>query len=62
VFFHLTKNATERHLESVLALREAGIGTHLALSAQDFEPRVLEAVKRDNIRLDLRPGSAADLS
>jgi hypothetical protein len=52
VFFHLTKNATERHLEVVLALREAGIGTHLALSAQDFEPAVLLAVKRDNIRLD----------
>lgn len=52
VFFHLTKNATERHLEVVLAVREAGIGTHLALSAQDFEPRVLLAVKRDNIRLD----------
>ncbi len=52
VFFHLTKNATERHLEVVLALREAGIGTHLALSAQDFEPRVLQAVRRENIRLD----------
>ena len=52
VFFHLTKNATERHLDVVLALREAGIGTHLALSAQDFEPRVLTAVRRDNIRLD----------
>src|SRR5438132_6432072 len=52
VFFHLTKNATERHLEVVLALREAGIGTHLALSAQDFEPRVLQAVKRENIRLE----------
>ena len=52
VFFHLTKNATERHLEVVLALGEAGIGTHLALSAQDFEPAVLLAVKRDNIRLD----------
>jgi hypothetical protein len=52
VFFHLTKNATARHLEVVLALREAGIGTHLALSAQDFEPRVLLAVKRENIRLD----------
>ena len=52
VFFHLTKNATERHLEVVLALRGAGIGTHLALSAQDFEPRVLQAVRRENIRLD----------
>jgi hypothetical protein len=52
VFFHLTKNATERHLEVVLALRDAGIGTHLALSAQDFEPRVLLAVKRDNISLE----------
>jgi radical SAM superfamily enzyme YgiQ (UPF0313 family) len=52
VFFHLTKNATERHLGVVLALREAGIATHLALSAQDFEPRVLLAVKRDNIRLE----------
>lgn len=52
VFFHLTKNATERHLDVVLALREAGIGTHLALSAQDFEPRVLQAVRRENIRLD----------
>ncbi|HUJ26286.1 MAG TPA: radical SAM protein [Myxococcales bacterium] len=52
VFFHLTKNAQERHLSIVLALREAGIGTHLALSAQDFEERVLLAVKRDNIRLD----------
>ncbi len=52
VFFHLTKNATERHLDVVLALKEHGIATHLALSAQDFEPRVLLAVKRDNIRLD----------
>ena len=52
VFFHLTKNATERHLDVVTALREAGIGTHLALSAQDFEPRVLVAVKRENISLD----------
>jgi hypothetical protein len=52
VFFHLTKNATERHLEVVLALREAGIGTHLALSAQDFEPHVLHAVKRENIKLE----------
>lgn len=52
VFFHLTKNAQERHLAIVTALREAGIGTHLALSAQDFEERVLLAVKRDNIRLD----------
>lgn len=52
VFFHLTKNATERHLDVVLALAEAGIATHLALSAQDFEPRVLQAVKRDNIKLD----------
>src|SRR5205814_7166466 len=52
VFFHLLKNASERHLEVVATLREAGIGTHLALSAQDFEPSVLLAVKRDNIRLD----------
>jgi hypothetical protein len=52
VFFHLTKNATERHLDVVLALKQHGIATHLALSAQDFEPRVLLAVKRDNIRLD----------
>jgi hypothetical protein len=52
VFFHLTKNATERHLEVVMALREAGIATHLALSAQDFEPHVLAAVKRDNIKLE----------
>ena len=52
VFFHLTKNATERHLDVVFALKEAGIATHLALSAQDFDPRVLEAVKRENIRLD----------
>jgi radical SAM superfamily enzyme YgiQ (UPF0313 family) len=58
VFFHLVKNATERHLDVVFALREAGIATHLALSAQDFEPSVLVAVKRDNIllqrALDLR--------
>ena len=52
VFFHLVKNAGERHLELVFALKEAGVGTHLALSAQDFEPRVLLAVKRENIRLD----------
>ena len=52
VFFHLTKNATARHLELVSVLRNAGIGTHLALSAQDFEPRVLRAVRRDNISLD----------
>lgn len=52
VFFHLTKNATERHLALVTALKNSGVGTHLALSAQDFEPRVLAAVRRDNIRLD----------
>src|SRR5262249_24257113 len=52
VFFHLTKNATERHLAVVLALKDHGIATHLALPAQDCEPRVLLAVKRDNIRRD----------
>ena len=52
VFLHLTKNASERHLETVFALHEAGIGTTLALSSQDFDKQVLLAVKRDNIRQD----------
>ncbi len=52
VFLHLTKNASERHLETVFALHEAGIGTTLALSSQDFDQQVLLAVRRDNIRQD----------
>src|SRR5208283_646135 len=47
VFLHLTKNASERHLETVFALHETGIGTTLALSSQDFDHQVLLAVRRD---------------
>src|SRR6185295_17125857 len=38
VFFHLTKNATEKNLRTVEILREHGVGTQVALSMQDFEP------------------------
>ena len=48
--FHLTKNATERNLETVLLLREAGVGCQVALSEQDTDPHVLAAVRRENIR------------
>lgn len=50
VHFHLTKNATERNLGNVLALRRAGIATQVALSMQDIDTRVLRAIRRDNIR------------
>jgi radical SAM superfamily enzyme YgiQ (UPF0313 family) len=52
VYFHLTKNATEKNLATVEALRAAGIGTHVSLSMQDFDPTVLRAIERDNIRPD----------
>src|SRR5262249_53170474 len=50
VFFHLTKNATAKNLRTVEILREHGVGTQVALSMQDFEPEVLLAIRRDNIR------------
>ncbi len=50
VFFHLTKNATAKNLQTVEILREHGVGTQVALSMQDFDPAVLIAIKRDNIR------------
>src|SRR5207249_3335903 len=50
VFFHLTKNATERNLRTVEILREHHVDTTVALSMQDFEPDVLLAIRRDNIR------------
>ena len=50
VYFHLTKNATERNLATVETLRAAGIGTHVSLSMQDFDATVLRAIERDNIR------------
>jgi len=49
VYFHLTKNATEKNLATVEALTDAGIGTQVSLSMQDFAPEVLAAIKRDNI-------------
>lgn len=52
VYFHLTKNATERNLATVETLRAAGIGSHVSLSMQDFDPAVLRAIERDNIRPD----------
>ncbi len=50
VFFHLTKNATEKNLRTVEILREHGVGTQVALSMQDFDANVLRAIRRDNIR------------
>src|SRR5262249_20009306 len=52
VFFHLTKNATEKNLRTVEILREHGVGTQVALSMQDFDADVLVAIRRDNIRPD----------
>jgi radical SAM superfamily enzyme YgiQ (UPF0313 family) len=49
VFFHLTKNATEKNLRTIEILREHGVGTQVALSMQDFDPEVLLAIRRDNI-------------
>lgn len=56
-YFHLTKNATRANLATVLALRDAHIGTQVALSVQDFDPAVLAAVRRANIA----PASALEL-
>jgi len=50
VFFHLTKNATAKNLRTVEILRDHGVATQVALSMQDFDPDVLVAIKRDNIR------------
>lgn len=50
VFFHLTKNATARNLRTVEILRDHGVATQVALSMQDFDPDVLSAIRRDNIR------------
>ena len=50
VFFHLTKNATARNLKTVEILRAHGVATQVALSMQDFDPDVLVAIRRDNIR------------
>ena len=49
-YFHLTKNATQRNLETVVMLREAGIACQVAISEQDTDPSVLAAVRRENIR------------
>ena len=51
-YFHLTKNAHVRNLQTVQILREAGIRCQMALSMQDFEPKVLKAIKRSNIKLE----------
>ena len=48
-YFHLTKNATERNLDTARTLVDAGIGCQVALSMQDFDPAVLAAVRRSNI-------------
>jgi hypothetical protein len=50
VYFHLTKNATEKNLRTVEILREHGVATQVALSMQDFDAEVLVAIRRDNIR------------
>jgi len=50
VFFHLTKNATQKNLRTVEILREHGVATQVALSMQDFDADVLTAIRRDNIR------------
>ena len=50
-YFHLTKNAHARNLKTVETLQKAGIGCRMALSMQDFDPGVLRAIKRDNIKL-----------
>jgi len=50
--FHLTKNAHRRNLRTVEVLREAGVACRMALSMQDFDADVLEAIKRANIKLE----------
>jgi radical SAM superfamily enzyme YgiQ (UPF0313 family) len=52
-YFHLTKNATVRNLATVETLMRAEIGCHIAISMQSFEPKVLQAIERDNISLDV---------
>lgn len=51
-FFHLTKNATAKNLRTVELLREAGVGSQMALSMQAFDDGVLAAIKRSNIKLE----------
>src|SRR5690606_34403739 len=48
-YFHLTKNVETRNLITVETLLDAGIGCHVAVSMQSFEPDVLHAIERDNI-------------
>lgn len=49
VYFHLTKNAQARNLRTVEMLQDAGIGSQVSLSMQDFDLDVLHAIRRDNI-------------
>lgn len=51
-YFHLTKNANVRNLRTVERLQAAGIGCRMALSMQDFDPVVLTAIARSNIKLE----------
>jgi radical SAM superfamily enzyme YgiQ (UPF0313 family) len=51
-YFHLTKNANEKNLRTVETLRDAGLGCQVALSMQDFDEAVLEAIARRNIHLE----------
>jgi hypothetical protein len=52
VYFHLTKNASARNLRTVELLQDAGIGSQVSLSMQDFDRDVLHAIRRDNIDPD----------
>ena len=51
-YFHMTKNAEARNLRTMEILQDAGIDSRMALSMQDFEPRVLAAIERSNIDPD----------
>jgi radical SAM superfamily enzyme YgiQ (UPF0313 family) len=52
VLVQQTKNATERAYLTMKTIAEAGLAEELNISIQTTTPKVLEAIKRDNISLE----------
>ncbi len=52
VLVQQTKNATERAYVTVKTLADAGMATEMNISIQSATPRVLDAIKRQNISLE----------
>jgi hypothetical protein len=51
-YFYLTKNNHQRNLQTIEIFQRAGIDHCVGLAVQDFDSKVLTAIKRDNIQTD----------